>query len=299
MLSHNSINKKGYVQKELKMALEELSEYPEHETYIIPVRINDCEPSANEIYELNWIDMFPAWEEGLEKIEKSINVECLHVPTKTSDKPLLCHGLAKTLGRSVPIVSDYFVQLSKRIIEPDNREVDAPSNPRRFLSSSITSTDANQLMHELTSYAHRVQPDYILGVNRGGTMAGAFISLSLGVPSSRFCRVSCIGNKRIELTADNLKGTILVIDDVSRTGETISKVVEHVKTIEGVEKVLSAVLVSCVNNENTNRSDINHCVSLSENRDIVLPWTPPRESQLDKSEKKLTDLAVEMYSQIK
>jgi hypothetical protein len=42
LLSSNSGEKIGYVQKELKEALEVLDEFPQSKRWLIPVRIDDC-----------------------------------------------------------------------------------------------------------------------------------------------------------------------------------------------------------------------------------------------------------------
>ena len=42
-LSHNSVSKRGYVQKELKHALSVLEQFPEGEIYLIPILITDCQ----------------------------------------------------------------------------------------------------------------------------------------------------------------------------------------------------------------------------------------------------------------
>lgn len=43
LLSNNSINKKGYVQKEIKIALDIADEQPEGSIFLIPVKIDKCE----------------------------------------------------------------------------------------------------------------------------------------------------------------------------------------------------------------------------------------------------------------
>jgi len=72
LLSENSVNKKGYVQKEVKSALEVLDEYPDPAIFIIPVRLDACNPLDSSLRDLHWVDMFPHWEDGLERIVKSI-----------------------------------------------------------------------------------------------------------------------------------------------------------------------------------------------------------------------------------
>ena len=70
LLSKESIDSIGYVQKELKIALEMLDSYPENKTYILPVRIEDCEPLEERLSDLHWINVFPEneYQNGLNKI---------------------------------------------------------------------------------------------------------------------------------------------------------------------------------------------------------------------------------------
>jgi TIR domain-containing protein len=75
LLSSNSVNKKGYVQKELKDALAVLEEYPQSAVFLIPARLDDCRTSDYRLDELHWVDMFPNWEEGLAKILRAIATE--------------------------------------------------------------------------------------------------------------------------------------------------------------------------------------------------------------------------------
>jgi len=68
LLSSNSVSKRGFVQTEIKEGLEILALHPEDEVYIIPVRIEPCEPAHSSLHDLNWIDMFPNWENGESKL---------------------------------------------------------------------------------------------------------------------------------------------------------------------------------------------------------------------------------------
>lgn len=68
LLSNNSVSKRGYVQKELKEALDELKMFPETDTYIIPVRIEECLINNSELKEIQWVDIFPNYQAGFSKI---------------------------------------------------------------------------------------------------------------------------------------------------------------------------------------------------------------------------------------
>lgn len=75
LLSQHSVSKKGFVQKEIKEAIEISKEYPDDEVYIIPVRLDDCRPS-NEIFnELNWLNLFEDYSRGMDKLQEFLRVE--------------------------------------------------------------------------------------------------------------------------------------------------------------------------------------------------------------------------------
>jgi len=76
LLSSNSISKKGYIQKELKIALELLEQLPSSGIFIIPVRIDDCNPRDEQLQNLHFADFFPSYDNGLERILKVINNNC-------------------------------------------------------------------------------------------------------------------------------------------------------------------------------------------------------------------------------
>ena len=68
---NSSISKKGYVQKEIKFALEILDEYPSNEIFIIPLRLENCFPTQVEITALQWVDFYNNFEKGYNKLCKS------------------------------------------------------------------------------------------------------------------------------------------------------------------------------------------------------------------------------------
>lgn len=72
LLSNNSVNKKGYVQKELKEAIDQLDEYPATKVFLIPARIDDCKPLEERLGDLHWVDMFPDYDDGLSRILTTI-----------------------------------------------------------------------------------------------------------------------------------------------------------------------------------------------------------------------------------
>jgi hypothetical protein len=68
ILSSNSINKKGYVQKEIKEALEVADEMPPSSIFIIPILLERCEIPYPRLADFQYVDMSTDWDDGLRKI---------------------------------------------------------------------------------------------------------------------------------------------------------------------------------------------------------------------------------------
>ncbi len=73
LLSSGSVSKKGYVQKELRLAMDVLDTIPEDKIFIIPARLDDCMPSHQRLKELNWVDLFPDASLGIRQIVRSLH----------------------------------------------------------------------------------------------------------------------------------------------------------------------------------------------------------------------------------
>jgi hypothetical protein len=74
LLSSHSISKRGYVQKELKIAFEVLEEFPVgNDVFIIPARLDTCEVEDERLQALHWIDLFESYAIGFNQIYKTIN----------------------------------------------------------------------------------------------------------------------------------------------------------------------------------------------------------------------------------
>ncbi|WKZ50862.1 MAG: SUMF1/EgtB/PvdO family nonheme iron enzyme [Anaerolineales bacterium] len=57
-LSSVSVKKEGYVNKEIRHALDIAQEKPEGAIYVIPLRLDDCKPSFEQLKKLQWADYF-------------------------------------------------------------------------------------------------------------------------------------------------------------------------------------------------------------------------------------------------
>jgi formylglycine-generating enzyme required for sulfatase activity len=80
-LSKVSVTKEGYVNKEIRRALEAADEKPEGAIYIIPLRLDDCSPSFERLKKLHWADYFTP--NAHEKLLKALRVRASMLKIET------------------------------------------------------------------------------------------------------------------------------------------------------------------------------------------------------------------------
>ena len=76
-LSKNSVDKEGYVQKEIRFALDKALEMPEGRIFLIPARLEECEvPESLKNY--HWVELFEKnWNR---KLMQSLNLRAANLP---------------------------------------------------------------------------------------------------------------------------------------------------------------------------------------------------------------------------
>jgi len=164
LLSGNSVEKRGHVQKELRAALEILDEFPETQIYFIPVRLGECIPGFERLTRLQWVDMFPSWKQGVDRIlwaiqysppgeggdSNSLNSFILsHIDTETFEKP------ANWSGKYAKITWWYDDDEEVYITwDPDLRKV------KKFHSGPLGNKWSGP--YELTEYDQKKVREYLL-----------------------------------------------------------------------------------------------------------------------------------------
>jgi len=68
LLSSNSVSKRGFFQVELKKAFDVYNEFPENSIFVVPIRINECKPTDERLFDIHWTDFFPSYSNGYKKI---------------------------------------------------------------------------------------------------------------------------------------------------------------------------------------------------------------------------------------
>ncbi len=68
IVSSKSTEKRGFVQKEFKYALDVFDEFPESQVYVLPVRLDDCQIPYEKLKDIEYVDLFPDWNKGLQRL---------------------------------------------------------------------------------------------------------------------------------------------------------------------------------------------------------------------------------------
>ena len=74
LLSNNSVAKRGFFQKEVRLTLDVLQTIPFGHIYLLPIRIDECHVPA-QLASIQYVDLFPYREHGLRKLIKSIEIQ--------------------------------------------------------------------------------------------------------------------------------------------------------------------------------------------------------------------------------
>lgn len=117
-LSENSINKEGYVQKEIIFALDKALEMPEGRIFLIPIRLDVCEvPQRLSSYQ--WVDLFS--QNGYERLMLALTKRAEQIdvnPPGRSRKGWLSLQTSKSLLSKVVQVPASSFSVDKQISQP-------------------------------------------------------------------------------------------------------------------------------------------------------------------------------------
>jgi cold shock CspA family protein len=113
ILSKRSVGKKGYVQNEIRIALEIAGQLPEGRIFIIPLRIDDCESSFEALRKLHTADFFHSYQKGLEDLLRSVNYEAKEQRVLFKVEAPRAVGVIETLtGQGVGFITPDFLEVA-------------------------------------------------------------------------------------------------------------------------------------------------------------------------------------------
>jgi formylglycine-generating enzyme required for sulfatase activity len=99
-LSKKSLNRKGYIHKEIKIALNELDQMPEGKIYLIPVRFEACEV-PERLRSRQWVDLFAPG--GFEKLKRALDSELGPCPAPLEPELILIPAGEFLMGSDLSI----------------------------------------------------------------------------------------------------------------------------------------------------------------------------------------------------
>ena len=86
LISNNALSRRGFVHKEVKMALNELDKMPNSTVFFLPVRLDNCTPQDERLKYLHWGDLFPDYSHGLDLILRTLKTSQKTTNSKNSIK---------------------------------------------------------------------------------------------------------------------------------------------------------------------------------------------------------------------
>lgn len=139
-------------------------------------------------------------------------------------------------------------------------------------NNRIPPSISSAALKELLLFTEKKHPDYIIGINKGGVMVGAIASLRLNLPNSHLVRCY-VDNGVIECHPEELNGSVLVIDDISRTGNTLVRIKNYLlQNSTNIDKIITATLFMYMENDKPIYRDIDYFSYKINRQSVMLPW---------------------------
>ena len=100
LLSVASTSRRGFINVEIREALDVVAEMPDDRPFFMPARLDDCEATQLEVSEFNRVDLFPDWDTSVRRLAEALTA---------SHRP---RGDAGTPGASARPKAAAFVQVT-------------------------------------------------------------------------------------------------------------------------------------------------------------------------------------------
>lgn len=148
-LSKVSVAKEGYVNREIRRALDIAQEKPEGTIYVIPLRLDECNPSFAQLNKLHWVDYFTS--NAHQRLIKSLRARAValkieisehHVESVAEAKQIASPGETRDLVRDVILFHDVF-----RFIEIEPQKNSKVSYPFWIGKYPVTNAQYERLLN--------------------------------------------------------------------------------------------------------------------------------------------------------
>ncbi len=111
LLSSHSINKRGFIQKQQKMAIDILGEFPPNDIFVIPVHLDACEPQDEKLQALHWVDLSSSssYNAGFQKILQVLKPKSSQNPENFEKTPHFFHRLKYKLKNNADALNFFLI----------------------------------------------------------------------------------------------------------------------------------------------------------------------------------------------
>jgi hypothetical protein len=75
LISANSVQKTGFVQNEIREAIDLADSRPPGAIFVIPARLDETTPKYERLLRLQWVDMFPDYDAGFRRLAAALGVD--------------------------------------------------------------------------------------------------------------------------------------------------------------------------------------------------------------------------------
>lgn len=114
---HTIAKKQTYMIKELNLATNVMRRISPRHTWLIPLRFSECEVPGT-FKALQWIDMFPDWESGLDQLISVISAQEQKIPPRP---PYLNDDIGSVFKKLEYQVSERFDRVEKMLSDINNK----------------------------------------------------------------------------------------------------------------------------------------------------------------------------------
>jgi hypoxanthine phosphoribosyltransferase len=134
----------------------------------------------------------------------------------------------------------------------------------------------------LEFYAKQISPKYIVGVNRGGWLLSTYLAQRLEIDRNHLLRFNSdnAGELLDDVNSINKTDSILLIDDISRTGDSLEVANDYLKIRFPDNNISVAVLAVCAENKMKKKNQITCYPYYTNTPDIALPWSSEERKKL-------------------
>ncbi len=114
LFSSKSVFEKSHIHNELKKAMESFDNFPDSGIFILPVRLDNCWHPNEELQELQHCDLFPSYEQGLNKILRVLRPPTSDCPPALGDLIQINQDCARVIQRDELVyeIKKYLIETS-------------------------------------------------------------------------------------------------------------------------------------------------------------------------------------------